>query len=344
MQKTKLLVIGPSIKKSKGGMASVIRQEAESPYLNEKLQMKIFSSYCDGKPWKRMLYSGWKILCGLAAVPAADTLHIHMTSKGSMIRKLFYIQEGLLFHKKIIVQIHCCEYFLEKLYEMPAWVQKRARKLLSKTDSVLCLSHKFKKMLEDELGLTNCLYFPNGIAPENYEFSEHKEGNVVGYLGKIRTDKGVPDLLKAVSILQGKDITVSCIIGGTGDLPAMKKLCEEYKLENVIFPGWMTEKDKKELLSMSRVLALPSYHEGFPVVILEAMASGVEVVATDVGAIPEVIETDLKPGDIQGLANMIAQKLLTNKDQLEQNRRKTEEEYNIHTLHKKLYLILKADH
>ena len=212
-----------------------------------------------------------------------------------------------------------------------------------KADHILCLSKAFQKRMEKELGLKNCMYFPNGIDPDLYEFSPKDKGNIIGYLGKLREDKGVPDLLKAVSILEDKGNDVSCIIGGSGDLPGMKELCKEYHLKNVIFPGWLTEKDKKELFSMCRVLALPSYHEGFPVVILEAMASGVDVIAADVGAIPEILDTDLKPGDPKHLAELIETKLNTDKEQLLKKRKEVEEKYNIHELHKRLYLLLKKN-
>lgn len=343
MRKTKVLVIGPSVTKSKGGMAAVIRQEIQSPYLKEKLDIKAFSSYKDGKLGERIPYCGWKILCGLFVIPFTDTVHIHMTSKGSLVRKLFYLQESLLFHKKTVVQIHCCDYLLDKLYAMPEWVQKRIRTMLGKADRVLCLSKAFQKRMEAELGLKNCMYFPNGIDPDSYKFSLEEKGNVIGYLGKVREDKGVPDLLKAVFILQDKGNDVSCIIGGSGDLPGMKGLCEEYHLKNVIFPGWLTEKDKKELFSMCRILVLPSYHEGFPVVILEAMASSVDVIATGVGAIPEILDTDLKPGDPEHLAELMEAKLNVDQEQLLKNRKEVEEKYNVHKLHKKLYLILKKN-
>ena len=117
--------------------------------------------------------------------------------------------------------------------------------------------------------------------------------------------------------------------------------------------GWVSGEEKKKYLSNSNILVLPSYHEGFPVVILEAMASGSAVIATDVGAIPEMIDTSLKPHDIPTLAGIIKDKWnsITEREksdgesaytaELRENYQKVKEEYDIEILHKKLGDILK---
>lgn len=337
-QKKKILVIGPSRKRTKGGMAAVISQEMDDKQMQEEFFMHAYSSYREGKPALRILYSAWKIFAALFVIPFYQTLHIHMTSKGSMVRKLCYVQEGVLFHKKIIIQIHCCDYFLECLDKMPLWYQKYAKKLLTKADTVLCLSHSFQKQMEEKFGLSNCRYLPNGIDMDRYPYTE--DGEVVAYLGKVTEQKGVRDLLKALSILKEEGLDLPCIIGGTGKLPEMKELAKEYHLDKVIFPGWLTYNDKLELFRMSKVLVLPSYHEGFPVVILEAMASGTDVVASKVGAVPEIIETDLIPGDCERLAGLIKKSYL-NRDVsgIKKNRERIAAQYDIHSIHRQLCQI-----
>ena len=343
MRKTKVLVIGPCISRSKGGMASVIRQEMDSSYLNEHLELKFFPSYVDGSLLKRIFYCAGRICCGLFKIPAADTLHIHMTSKGSMVRKLFYIREGLLFHKKIVIQIHCCDYFLEKLYQMPKFIQDYTIQILRKVDVILCLSKAFRNRMEKELGLENCIYYPNGINPDEYDYSEDfsEYTNKLVYLGKLREDKGVFDLLESIRILQQQGADISCVFGGTGDTDKMKEIIARKSISKITFRGWMDKRAIKECFRFAKILVLPSYHEGFPMVILEAMASGVNIIATNVGAIPEMIKTDLEPGKPEAMADLIARKLISDKEEIRENRKKVEEEFDIRKLHQKLYMILK---
>lgn len=329
--KKKVLVVGPSMKKTKGGMAAVIIQEMKEEELKKKFSLHAYSSYREENPYVRVLYSICKIIASFFVIPFYQTIHIHMTSKGSMVRKLCYVQVGKLFHKKIIIQLHCCDYFLECLNQMPAWYRKAAVKTLAKADTILCLSKEFLLRMKKETGLKNCVYMPNGIDPDAYEYSE--DGIAVSYLGKVNDEKGVPDLLKALSILKERGIEVSCIIGGTGNLPKMKQLVKEYRLQNVIFPGWLTHNDKLELFRLSKILILPSYHEGFPITILEAMASGTDVIATNVGAIPEIIETALIPGDCEKLADAIEEKYTAeDKETRRNNRERVVHDYNIHTI------------
>ena len=81
--------------------------------------------------------------------------------------------------------------------------------------------------------------------------------------------------------------------------------------QRVSVPGWISTAQRAELLDSSAMLVLPSYAENLPMVILEAFAHGVPVVATPVGAIPEVVIDGrngrlVSPGDVEGLASAIA--------------------------------------
>jgi glycosyltransferase involved in cell wall biosynthesis len=74
--------------------------------------------------------------------------------------------------------------------------------------------------------------------------------------------------------------------------------------------GWVQGEQKTRLLNSCRVYVLPSYFEGLPMSILEAMATGVPVIATAIGGIPEAIDDGvegylLAPGDVDGLAERL---------------------------------------
>jgi glycosyltransferase involved in cell wall biosynthesis len=108
-------------------------------------------------------------------------------------------------------------------------------------------------------------------------------------IGRLSDDKGIPDLLTAAkSVIQSRD-DVHWLIAGKGPLAeAMRRRNAELGLENrVRFLGFRT--DVPELLAAADMLVVASTSEGCSVVILEAMGSGLAVVATDVGGSAEVV-------------------------------------------------------
>jgi glycosyltransferase involved in cell wall biosynthesis len=82
--------------------------------------------------------------------------------------------------------------------------------------------------------------------------------------------------------------------------------------------GWVSDSEKWAIYQKADLLILPSYEEGLPYVIIEAMASGLPIISTPVGGIPEVIKEGINgflinPGDYEALANRIIQ-LVQNKE------------------------------
>ncbi|RLC74320.1 MAG: hypothetical protein DRI61_16890 [Chloroflexi bacterium] len=124
-------------------------------------------------------------------------------------------------------------------------------------------------------------------------FKKHKEicerENIVGYVGILNERKGIKELVKAIHLInKSKDKNINFFIGGNGLFKHLvKNLAVEY--ENVIYGGFIPNKDLPNFYNELRLFVLPSYSEGLPNVILEAMACGTPVLATPVGAIPNVI-------------------------------------------------------
>ncbi len=101
--------------------------------------------------------------------------------------------------------------------------------------------------------------------------------------------KGIKYLLESASLLLRSRNDVSFLIVGDGALKEeLKILCADLKIEeNVIFAG--ERSDIPEILSLTDIFVLPSLREGLPLTILEAMACGKPVIATNVGGVPEVV-------------------------------------------------------
>ena len=114
---------------------------------------------------------------------------------------------------------------------------------------------------------------------------------LIGYIGRLSKEKGISNLVQALPplIMYYKDICI--FICGNGDMEEKINayLQKNDLLSHVSICGWIDHNDLPNYLNGLRLLVIPSYTEGLPNVMLEAMACGTPVLATPVGAIPDVI-------------------------------------------------------
>lgn len=138
------------------------------------------------------------------------------------------------------------------------------------------------------------------------------EGCVVAFSGRVAAIKGYPDLVRAIQKVRASGCDVRLLV--TGRTPVdeqefMSRLVRESGLGSAVKELGDRE-DHIRLLAAADVFALPSYREGLPISLLEAIACGLPVVATEVGGIPEVVEDGVDgflvpPGDVDVLAAKI---------------------------------------
>ena len=108
----------------------------------------------------------------------------------------------------------------------------------------------------------------------------------------------------------------SFVFGGTKEVDRLRQLIlgETARCANAQVVGWVEGEERLRLLRTSRVLVLPSYSEGVPNVILEAMAARVPVIVTPVGGVPSVVQDGItgvyvQPGDVAGISAAICRLL-----------------------------------
>jgi len=117
--------------------------------------------------------------------------------------------------------------------------------------------------------------------------------NVVGYIGRLEWGKGVANFVRAVPLVLKKHPDVDLIVGGSGQLyQEIKNEVEKSDIHRKIkLVGWIShDYELPNYLNELKLLVLPSYSEGLPTIILEAMACGTPVLATPVGGVPDVIK------------------------------------------------------
>jgi glycosyltransferase involved in cell wall biosynthesis len=170
-------------------------------------------------------------------------------------------------------------------------------------------------------------------------------------VGRFAEQKGLPVLIEAAGRLQADGVKFELTLVGDGPLRAeIEALVKRHHLEDrVHLVGWKTNAEVRELVSGSRALVLPSFAEGLPVAIMEALALGRPVISTWVAGIPELVEPGVcgwlvPPGSSEALATAIRELLDTPLDQLEQMGKRGAErvgrQHNIATEARKLRSLI----
>lgn len=344
----KILIVGPSSTKSKGGMSTVIGEILEDNELKNKYDISAYESYIDGTKFRVLLYSIWAIFKFIVTGQAKkyDVYHIHAASYGSTFRKRIYLKIIKKYKKKVILHIHGAEYmvFFDKLSKKK---KRQVIDTLQVADMVIALSNEWKNKFDNKFGLTNCYVLENGInteklAPAIVDTKKNQTSFVT--LGRLGKRKGTYDLVDAIEIARKKVPNIRCYLVGDGEIDKFCNIIVERGLQNNIeVVGWADFTKKLELLSKVSTVVLPSYNEGLPMSILEGMATGKAIISTTVGAIPEVVKEEngilIQPGDVQALADALV-KCSTNlkmlEDMSQKNINKIYEQFSMKSMHLKL--------
>ena len=292
-KKQRVLVIGPHYQKSKGGMASIIELIGNSEKLQERVQIRLFSSYIDGSTPVRFFYSVAAFFHFLLIWPRYDIFHIHIASNGSTFRKACYIQFLYIVHKKVILHLHGAGW-LVFFDSLKGREKKYIKRLFERAETVVLLSRQWKEELEKRLNPRCCIIVENGVdcTKTGEQYCEWKVGrNAFLFLGRLGKRKGIYDLLDAAERLQASGADFHLYLAGDGETEQVRGYISEKGLSQTVhFEGWCDEAKKTELLKKVCWIILPSYYEGLPMSLLEGMAAGKAVITTRFGGIPDLVQ------------------------------------------------------
>ncbi|NVK04805.1 MAG: glycosyltransferase family 4 protein [Flavobacteriia bacterium] len=197
---------------------------------------------------------------------------------------------------------------------------KFAQKVFNKSDIIICQGDSWKQFFTAEVCPDPKKYvtIKNWINTELYG-GEKEANNLIEilFLAWLEIDKGLLDLIHSVDQLIQEGHSFKLRIAGKGKHEEeARALVAELNLEStVIFEGWVLGEMKHNLLNNSDIFVLPSYFEGSPNALLEAMASSCACVSTTVGAIPDIIENGKngfigEAGDVESLIKHLRMLLL----------------------------------
>jgi len=323
-----------SDRKEKGGMNSVIEQLMNHEW-GGNYKFSYLATHVTGNSVKKTIFfvKAYATLRRLIYNDTFDIIHIHMSYKGSFYRKYYVTKICKVHNKKVIIHLHGSEF--KDFYNSGDRRRKeQIKELFSIADATIVLGDDWEKFICSIVPTANVFVINNAISLPEINEKVVGRGRTLLFLGALIQRKGVINLLQAIKSLCDEEINnFKLLIAGSGE--EENKLREFVKInkmeERVDFLGWITNEQKPELLKKSDILVLPSYNEGLPISILEAMSYGLPIVSTNVGSIAEAVSNNgflVNPGDVDGLARSL--KLLICNDEVfirqSKNSRKIAEE------------------
>lgn len=305
----KILVVGPQYENHRGGIGAVINVQKDYYSFFNFIPSYQYHSNNFLKSLFFILQVG-RIVRYLVKNSTIKVLHVHSSVNGSLYRKLIIILLcKYVFKKKIINHLHSGAY--DVIYNNAGRLK---RSLLMRyfrlSDLTFTVSQQWKEYISSQFNLKTVYFIQNIVSPAKLEEKDDVENacKLFLFLGLIGDNKGIYDLIEVIAAnkeeLEGR---MRLIVGGNGETEKLTKLISDNQLEKLVeFRGWIDGQAKHDLLQKSDVFILPSYSEGMPVSILEAMSYGMPVISTNVGGIPEIVHSEvngkiIKPGDRDAL-------------------------------------------
>jgi glycosyltransferase involved in cell wall biosynthesis len=311
-------IIGPDLD-ARGGIASVARAWLEAPTLAD-VKMDYVGTMRDGRGPRKALGMARRqaaFVGRLARGWRPDLFHIHLSYFTSFYRKMAYFEQAKATGAAVIVHIHAPD--LDEFNDARRVHGAAMRHVFSRADRTVVLSKDMAKTVRRITGddaAIEILYNPvalDGPAP----IRPPTDHPTALFLGEIGQRKGTWDLVEAIPAVLEQVPHARFRIGGNGDVDRLNARVAELGLQHAVTVlGWVTGADKQRELIDADLLVLPSYQEGLPMSILEAMGVGLPVVSTPIAGIPEAVidgRTGLlvPPGNTQELAAALSRLLST---------------------------------
>ena len=290
----KVIINSPSLDPTKNvsGISAVVQfimnQNHDVEYLHFEIGRKddetggfgrFLSIFQSLKQWKKTLKSH----------PNAIVHFNFALTKLSIIRDSVYLH--FVRKNKLVVHLHGGNYLFED--NMPFYISWLLKRLFRKDVPFIVLSDKEKDRIEEKYHAKTVVSLPNCVDLSEAKSFERKtpgECLTIGYIGRIAETKGMKELLEACVTMKNDKVPFKLIIAGSernGD--AFLSQFRTLLGDSFEYAGVVSGEAKNRFLKEMDVFVLPSYFEGLPISLLEAMSFGAVPVTTNVGSIGTVI-------------------------------------------------------
>lgn len=334
-------------KTSNGGIASVVKTFAEFFKNDDTINYFFIKTtyYKDksGLSQILILLKGLIKYVSYLTFKKIDIIHIHASYGNSFYRKLLFFFIAKIFGKKIIFHIHS-----SKFYEFYLKSNRLIKFVINKSNLVIVLNQDWYLKLKEKYPSAKIMKLYNPINTEKSNgYSSKTAGEYLKFLfvGFFIKEKGILDLLEVAKSYK-ETTTIKFIFCGKGPLDEeiQKQANKNANIKNM---GWIDGEVKTKMFSDSDIFILPSYNEGLPISILEAMKFSLPVVSTNIAGIPEQVEHNFNgylftPGDKEGLKTIINKIITLNQqeiDNLRKNSFLSVSKFSVETVSKELKTI-----
>ncbi len=305
----------------KGGIASVVNGYRGSP-LEKEYEVAYIESYCDGTKLKKLLkgITGYGHFLKQIFTNRPDLVHIHSSFGPSFYRKLPFIYMASWAGIPVINHIHGAQW--DVFYEDTNEVKQRLiQRVYGKCSALIALSEEWRVRL-CQVTSGDKIYVIENYSQLHRDALEarlqRKNSHTILFLGELGKRKGCYDIPAVVAEVVKAVPDVCFVLAGAGNENEEDAIREVFRdmgvQDHVRFPGWVRGKERDLLLRNADIFFLPSYNEGMPMSVLDAMGYGLPIISTDVGGIPQIVRNGengycFMPGDITGMSRAILEVL-----------------------------------
>lgn len=316
----RVAMVGPGLG-VRGGISAVAKSLVDA-MPDGTWNLRYVSTYEDGpKPLRACAAAvGFVRLALLLIFWKPDIVHIHSASRASYWRKATMARLSLRAGSRVVFHVHGGAF--KTFYEgLPPSKREHVRETLERADLVIALTERWKQRLEEIAPEASVRVLMNPVDCERFAATVvgrspvPDDGGTVLFLGALDRRKGTFDLMEAGLTVAAARPKVMFEFGGDKAVEEVRAEAAARGLsDNVRVLGWVRGDEKIDAFRRAHVFVLPSYREGLPVAVLEAMAAGLPIVTTPVGGIPNVIADGqqgffIEPGDVSALAARILEVL-----------------------------------
>lgn len=299
MNRPVVVILGPH-RAAVSGVSTHLNLLLESPLAGdyEMVHFQVGSEGRDEGPvgkLLRLLLSPFALFATILFRQAA-VVHINTSlNPRAYWRDLAYLAVAKLLRARVLYQVHGgklpADFFRGK-----ALLTGFLRWTLNAPDLVVVLAQVEYAAYRAFVPSQNVVVLPNGIdclpfAAVPTVVSQPESPLRLAYVGRIAREKGLYETLQGMRLATELGVDVRLTIGGSGaEEERLRRYAQALGISSrVTFAGPVFGEDKVSLLAGADVMVLPSYSEGLPYALLESMAAGIPVIATPVGAIPDVM-------------------------------------------------------
>lgn len=287
-----VLMLGPS-RKVHGGISAVVNNLFDAG-LDKQVNLRYLATMEEGNKLHKLMVAIKAYLAFSKQLEWADVVHVNMASDSSYKRKSLFILKAHKAGKRIIIHQHGgnFEHYFQNILNDSQ--KDKAKKILNLADMLIILSPIDEPFFESIVGeskiqiLPNSVKIPSDSAKRDKDYSSQK----ALFLGRICKSKGISELLDACDIIHRNFPEFTLYLGGIFEDSFYEEEVTK-RSKYVKYLGWIASDEKEKYLRECNIFVLPTYFEGQPVSVLEAMAHSCVVVASNVGGIPMMIQNDV---------------------------------------------------